>query len=55
MDHAVAALQLKDELQDHFSNHAVLDAIDIVYPHYWAQSYAKGNFLKHLNIFKGFY
>ena len=55
MDCVVAASQLKDELQDCFSYHIVLDAMGIMYPQNWAQLDAKANFHKHLNILKDFY
>ena len=55
MHYIMATLQFKDELQDCFPNHTVLNAMGIVYPQYWAPPNIEVNFLKHLNSLKGFY
>ena len=50
-----AAAQLIQELQRRFPDHAVLDALGIIYPQYWLQPDAELTFSKHLGTLKNWY
>jgi hypothetical protein len=52
---AGAATQLIQELQRRFPEHAVLDALGIIYPQYWLQPDAEVTFAKHLDTLKNWY
>ena len=52
---AGAAAQLIQELQRRFPEHAVLDALGIIYPQYWLQKDAEITFSKHLDVLKNWY
>ena len=54
-DVAGTTAQLIQELQRHFPEHAVLDAIGIIYPQYWLQVDVEITFSKHLHTLKNWY
>jgi hypothetical protein len=51
-----AALQLLEELATRFPSEGVMDALGVVYPHYWKDSEAaERSFRKHLDVLKSHY
>ena len=47
--------KLIDELDDHFPQQLVLDALGVVYPQFLMHERCKESFESHLDILKGFY
>jgi hypothetical protein len=52
---AVVANQLMVELRSRFPSQEVLDALDLLYPQYWAMPDAVKKFPKHLCVIKNWY
>ena len=56
MDHvAEAAENPIGELQERFPASSLMDAFGFVYPQYWLQPNAEGDFVKHLAVIKEHY
>jgi hypothetical protein len=52
---ARAASQLMAELRFRFPSQGVLNALDLLYPQFWAMPDAKKQFPKHLSVLKKWY
>jgi hypothetical protein len=52
---AAAASQLMAEFRSRFPSQGVLDALDLLYPQFWAMPDAEKQFPKHLSMIKQWY